>query len=129
MAEISITVGGKAFSVACQDGEEAYLQSAAQMLDREAGALIGQIGRLSEVRMLLMAGLMLADRTAALEDRALAAEERLAQQEMLIEEMRGLSVTQARPDGIVVAPETVACLSELAAEAEALAEDLSHRTT
>lgn len=77
MPDVTITIGGKEFTVACQEGEEAFLASAAQLLDQEASALIEQIGKLPESRMLLMAGLMLADRTAAFEERARMAEARL----------------------------------------------------
>lgn len=36
MPELSITIGGKSFEVACQPGEEEFLHSAAAMLDAEA---------------------------------------------------------------------------------------------
>jgi cell division protein ZapA len=68
MADLTITIGGRDFEVACRDGEEHFLQSAAGMLDNEAGALNEALGRMPETRMLLMAGLMLADKTASLED-------------------------------------------------------------
>ncbi|MEM9248343.1 MAG: cell division protein ZapA [Pseudomonadota bacterium] len=80
MPNVTVSIGRKSFTVACGEGEEAYLQTAAAMLDKEASALIDQIGRLDETRMLLMAGLMLADRTAAFEERAVAAEAQLAEQ-------------------------------------------------
>ena len=69
MAEVQVAIGGREFEVACRDGEEHYLKSAAAMLDAEAGALNEALGRMPETRMLLMAGLMLADKTASLEDR------------------------------------------------------------
>lgn len=69
MAEVKINIGGREFEVACRDGEEHFLLSAAQMLDNEASALNDALGRMPESRMLLMAGLMLADKTASLEDR------------------------------------------------------------
>jgi len=69
MPQVEIVIGGRSFDVACQEGEEPYLISAAQTLDIEASALSAQIGRMPEARMLLMAGLMLADKTAGLEDR------------------------------------------------------------
>lgn len=69
MSEVQIRIGGRPFTVACQPGEEAYLEAAARMLDAEASALVGQLGKMPEPQMLLMAGLMLADKTAALEDR------------------------------------------------------------
>ena len=68
MAELEINVGGRSFMVACQPGEEHFLNAAAAMLDGEAQPLVTQMGRLPESRMLLMAGLMLADRTASVED-------------------------------------------------------------
>ena len=69
MPELEILIGGRSFEVACQEGEEHYLQAAADMLNTEASALIAQTGRIPEARMLLMSGLMLADRTAGVEDR------------------------------------------------------------
>ena len=68
MPEVNIEIGGRVFEVSCQEGEEHYLQSAAKMLDEEAQSLLQQVGRMPEGRMLLMAGLMLADKTASVED-------------------------------------------------------------
>ncbi len=68
MPEIEISIGGRVFGVACQEGEEHYLQAAAQQLDNEASVLVKQMGRLSESRLLLMAGLMLADRSGGHRD-------------------------------------------------------------
>lgn len=62
MPEMMIQIGGRGFTVNCQEGEEKFLQSAADALDKEASTLISQIGQLPESRMLLMAGLMLADK-------------------------------------------------------------------
>jgi|SRR6056297_1523100 len=120
MPDVTIVIGGKTFTVACQSGEEDYLKAAAEMLDREADALIAQIGRMPEVRMLLMAGLMLADRTAAFEERALAAEEKLARQEALIAEMKAMQ--QAAPPSSAAPAISSERLAALAAEAEALAD-------
>jgi len=70
MPEVTISIGGRNFDVACQEGEESYLHAAAKMLDEEAQVLSDQVGRMPEARMLLMAGLMLADKTASFEDKA-----------------------------------------------------------
>ena len=69
MPEVEIVIGGKSFDVACQEGEEHYLRAAAKMLDEEASVLSAQIGQIPEARMLLMAGLMLADKTAGVQDK------------------------------------------------------------
>ena len=39
MPEVEITIGGRSFEVACQEGEEHFLRAAAGMLDAEAAAL------------------------------------------------------------------------------------------
>ncbi len=130
MPEVEIEIGGRAFSVACQDGEESYLRSAAKMLDTEAAVVLGQIGRIPPERMLLMAGLMLADKTAALEDelrglndkianqdKALrSAEERLADRARRISELQEAGPRTELPDALTDG------LAELTARAEAMAD-------
>jgi len=128
MPEETITIGGKNFEVACQPGEEQFLQSAAAMLDTEAQALITQIGRLPEARMLLMAGLMLADKTAGAEDRLRAAEEEVAQLRAEVTQLRNAPRPAPTRVEVPVVPEEVAeTLAELAARAEALAEQIEER--
>jgi len=119
MPDVTVTIGAKDFTVACQDGEEDYLRTAAAMLDEEAQSLMSQIGRLPETRMLLMAGLMLADRTAAYEERARTAEARLATLEGQAAELeRTAAAAEADP-----LPEGFAdALTVLAERADALAE-------
>ncbi|MCO6382511.1 MAG: cell division protein ZapA [Vannielia sp.] len=122
MAEVEITIGGRNFQVACQEGEEHYLTGAAVMLDREASALVSQIGRLPEARMLLMAGLMLADRTAAFEEKAAAAEQRVAELERQVAALEAAPKPEpARVEVPVVPREVEEFMAELAARAESLA--------
>lgn len=122
MPEVTITIGNKDFAVACQEGEEQYLKDAAAMLDREAQGLVSQIGRMPPERMLLMAGLMLADRTAAYQHRAEVAEEKLSRQEKIVEDLQ--SAPPPEPERIevpVIPPSVTDSLAELAARAEAVA--------
>ena len=123
MPEVTIQIGGRPFNVACQEGEEHFLHSAAALLDNEAKTLMDQIGRLPEARMLLMAGLMLADKAAGTEDQIKAMEDKIAQQEAWIEELQSRPAPAAEPIRIAVIPTEVSeTLAELAARAEALAE-------
>ena len=69
MPEVEIEIGGRRFEVACQPGEEDYLIAAATALNEEASNIGQQSGRLSESRMLLMAGLMLADQMGNFKDK------------------------------------------------------------
>jgi cell division protein ZapA len=118
MPDLDVTIGGRSFQVSCQPGEEHFLRSAAAMLDGEAAPILAQMGRLPEVKMLLMAGLMLADKTASVED-----------------ELRGLRARvaelEARPVGsrdvAVIPPQVVETLAEIAARAEAIAARVEER--
>lgn len=123
MPEVQISIGGRPFTVACQDGEEHFLLSAAQLLDNEAAALMDQIGRLPEARMLLMAGLMLADKTAGTDDQLKALEDKVAQQAAWIEELQTRPQPEPQKIEVAVIPDEVTqTLAELAARAEALAD-------
>ena len=123
MPEVPIQIGGRTFNVACQEGEEHFLHSAAGLLDSEAKSLMDQIGRLPESRMLLMAGLMLADKHAGAEDQMKSMEDKIAQQEAWIEELQSRPTPEPERMEVAVIPDQVTeSLAELAARAEALAE-------
>ena len=122
MPEVEIRIGGRSFEVSCQDGEEQYLQAAAGLLDAEASVLSSQIGRLPEARMLLMAGLMLADRTAGMQDKLATLEAELAQ-------IKSAPPPPPERIEVPVMPAGVAeTLAELTARAEALAAQLEDKT-
>ena len=116
MPQVEIVIGGRSFEVACQAGEESYLQSAAAMLNIEAEHLSSQIGRMPEARMLLMAGLMLADKTAGLEDKVKQADAKMAELQAEIDALQARGVAKAEMPADVLEN-----LAELAAQAEAVA--------
>ena len=120
MPDVSITIGGRQFEVACQDGEESFLKAAAEVLDGEARLLTDQVGRLAENRMLLMAGLMLADKTVALEEAAGSSKQKL--EDARSAARVAASTPPERVEVPVVPEKLVDTLAELAARAEALAE-------
>ena len=123
MPEVTINIGGRPFNVACQEGEEHFLQSAAALLDNESKSLMDQIGRLPEARMLLMAGLMLADKHGGSEEQLKQLEDKLAQQEAWIEELQNRPKPEVERIEVAVIPNEVSdTLAELAARAEALAD-------
>ncbi|MEM8577818.1 MAG: cell division protein ZapA [Pseudomonadota bacterium] len=129
MPEVSIRIGGRDFSVACQAGEEEYLHAAAKMLDDEARVLTSQGARLPEGQMLLMAGLMLADKTASMDDRVREIEGTLAERDAEIEGLRNVAAPEPERIEVPVVPDSVHdALAELAAQAEALAQQAEERT-
>jgi cell division protein ZapA len=116
MPDVTITIGGREFQVSCQPGEEHFLRAAAGMLNAEAEPLVQQMGRIPEARMLLMAGLMLADKTAAVEDELRQARARVAELEA-----RPAPVAE-KVEVPVIPPRVLETLAEIAARAESLAD-------
>ena len=120
MPDMTIEIGGRVFSVSCQDGEEGYLNAAAELLDREAKTLQSGGARLTQDRMLLMAGLMLADKSISAEEELRTLDRRLAQQTHMLDEMRARPAPE--PATVEVVPQkALDRLDALAAKAEALA--------
>jgi cell division protein ZapA len=79
MPEVTIKIGQRPYTVNCPEGEEPQLQKARDALDAEASTLLAQSGRVPEAQVLLMSGLMLADRTLALQEQLKATEAALEQ--------------------------------------------------
>ncbi len=127
MPEVTITIGGRDFEVACQEGEEHFLRSAAQMLDTEAQTLLSQIGRMPESRMLLMAGLLLADKAAGADDRVRAMEKKFGALQAELEEAREAAMTPNTVEVARIPTEVTDTLAELAAQAEAIADTVEER--
>lgn len=128
MPEVSIAIGGRSFDVACQAGEEDYLHSAAKMLDDEAQVLSDQVGRMPEARMLLMAGLLLADKTASIQDEIAAIKAQMAERDAEIARLSSMADKEPERVEVPVVPDTVTdTLAELAARAEALASSVEEK--
>ncbi len=128
MPEVVIHIGGRSFEVSCQEGEEHFLQSAAKLLDTEASALAAQIGRMPEQQMLLMAGLMLADKTAGLEEKLIQAQATMTTLERQVSELENAPKPAPERVEVPVLPDGVVdTFAELAARAEALAEQVDAR--
>lgn len=129
MPEVTITVGGRPFDVACQEGEEAFLHAAAKMLDDEAQVLSDQVGRMPESRMLLMAGLLLADKTASVEDRVSELRSQLAERDAELATLRDQKAEVQKVEVPVIPSVVSDTLAELAARAEALAAEIEEKAS
>ena len=128
MPEITIKIGQRPYTVNCPEGEEPQLQMARAALDAEASTLLAHVGRVSEAQMLLMSGLMLADRTLALEEQLKAAEAALAQAKTEDHDISPeIKTVVTEVEVPVVPPALLDSLAELAARAEAAADDLEDR--
>lgn len=128
MPEVDIHIGGRVFQVTCQDGEEPYLQSAAALLDVEAQALHEVMGRVPESRMLLMAGLMLADKTVGLEEELREAERRLREYETDAPNLFAADDASADSGDKSVPQPVIDAFSRIAERAESVAMLAEHMT-
>ncbi|GAA0293302.1 cell division protein ZapA [Rhodovulum strictum] len=128
MPNVEIIIGGRSFEVACQSGEEPFLQAAARALDAEAAVLAAQGGHLPESRMLLMAGLMLADKTVGLEERLRGIEAKLGEARARIGELESRPAPAPERIEVPVIPSIVVdTFAELAARAESLADTVEEK--
>ena len=67
MIELEISIGGRIFSVACDNDEQEKVKQAASLINEEADIIQSQLGRLPETKMLLLSALMIADRLGDVE--------------------------------------------------------------
>ena len=61
MPLVEVVVNGREYQVACDEGQEERLRDLAQMFDKRVQALSSSVGPVGDARLLLMAGLVLAD--------------------------------------------------------------------
>ena len=61
MAQVTVNIMGRQFRMACEDGQESHVTKLATDLDRRIEGLRAQFGQVGELRMIIMAALMVAD--------------------------------------------------------------------
>ena len=61
MAQVTVKINGYTYDVGCEDGQEAHLQAMAVQVDQRIDSIKALGGNSGEVRLLLLAGLLLAD--------------------------------------------------------------------
>jgi cell division protein ZapA len=128
MPEVTIKIGDRPFKVACPAGEENQLEAASAKLNVEAKVLIAHSGRVPESQMLLMSGLMLADRAIALEEKVKAAEVEMNSLRQSNKNITPEIKTVIKEVKVTAVPEELLeSLAELSARAEAAADDLEQK--
>lgn len=88
MSKVTISLNGRAFTIGCEEGQQAYLRDLASHLDSHVRDLSEKVGQIGDLRLLLMASLIVADemresqgRIEALEDERAELKGRLSQAE------------------------------------------------
>jgi cell division protein ZapA len=86
MGQVVVEVNGRPYTMNCSDGEEEHLMELAQLLDSEVSAIKRGVGQVGDIRLLLMAGLVVADQVEGLRDARNGMRKQGAEQEDLVAE-------------------------------------------
>jgi cell division protein ZapA len=64
MAQVSVTINGRVYRMACDDGQEDHLARLARDIDARIGQLRSAFGEIGDTRLAVMAAIMVADELA-----------------------------------------------------------------
>jgi cell division protein ZapA len=78
MSQVNVTINGRQFRMACEDGEEARLSRLAEDLDASIATLRTRFGEIGDTRLTVMAALTLADQLAETKEKLQRLEPELA---------------------------------------------------
>lgn len=78
MSQVSVTINGRQFRMACEDGQEGHLMNLARDLDTRIDGLRAKFGEIGDTRLTVMAALTIADSLAETAARIKRLEDELA---------------------------------------------------
>ena len=78
MAHVNVTINGRQYRMACDDGEEAHLSQLAQEFDERIERLRAEFGEIGDMRLTVMAALTVADDLSDARERASRLEQEVA---------------------------------------------------
>jgi cell division protein ZapA len=78
MSQVTVTINGRQFRMACEDGQESHLMRLAEDLDRRIEGLRSRFGEIGDTRLTVMAALTVADELADMTGRLNKIEQELA---------------------------------------------------
>jgi cell division protein ZapA len=121
MAQVTVTIAGKTYRMACDDGQEDHLHGLADRLDRTIDDLRGVFGEIGDQRLTVMSAITVLDQLSEAERRVGALEAEVA---ALREGGQHLAATQREADGRL-AGRVIHAAERIEALADALARDAS----
>lgn len=75
MGQVAITINGRSYDIACDDGQEEHLSRLGLYLDQKVAELVTNVGQVGDARLMVMAGLLIADELADAYDELAEAKE------------------------------------------------------
>jgi cell division protein ZapA len=95
-SQVTVTINGRQFRMACEDGQEGHLKRLAQDLDQRIERLRARFGEIGDTRLTVMAALTIADELADMTGKVRRIEEELASlQEARVASAEHAKATQA----------------------------------
>jgi cell division protein ZapA len=61
MSQVTVTIAGRTYRMACREGEEHHLEQLAALLDAKVAEMRGSFGEIGEMRLHVMAAITIAD--------------------------------------------------------------------
>jgi cell division protein ZapA len=120
MPHVSVTIAGRSYRMACDDGQEEHLLGLGRTLDAKIDTLRAAFGEIGDMRLAVMAGIMVADELAEANRRIRALERDLEGQR------DARSAAQLRSED--VERQVASAIGEAAVRLERMAEALSRRS-
>jgi cell division protein ZapA len=77
MPQVNVTINGRQFRMACEDGQEEHLTRLARELDGRIETLRGKFGEIGDTRLTVMAALTIADELGEMRSRLRRLEDEL----------------------------------------------------
>jgi cell division protein ZapA len=77
MAEVSVTINGRVYRMACDPGQEDHLARLGRELDQRIAQLRESFGEIGDTRLAVMAAIMVADELAELKRRLRASDQEI----------------------------------------------------
>ena len=99
MSHINVTINGRQYRMACEEGQEVRLLKLAEGLEARIGDLRGKFGEIGDARLTVMAALMACDELVDASQRIRSLEEELA----ALRDVRVAAADRARATQMAVA--------------------------
>lgn len=77
MAEVTVTIAGRQYRMACDDGQEDHLNELGEMIDQKIADMRASFGEIGDMRLTVMAAIVVADELSEAKRKAAGFEEQL----------------------------------------------------
>ncbi|MCJ8519581.1 cell division protein ZapA [Pseudorhizobium tarimense] len=121
MAQVTVTIDGKTYRMACEEGQEGHLTDLASRFDQYVGHLKSQFGEIGDLRLTVMAGIMVMDELSEVQRKLSAREAEIASLKSALD---GETEHQQSNEQMIASS-----LSEIAGRIEVLTGKLTGRAT